>query len=43
MINGTPQAPQPAPSLRGAAVASVEQPAPAEGAFGVAALSFSGH
>ena len=46
MINGTPGAPQPAPaapSLRGSAVASVEQPVPAEGAFGVAALSFSGH
>jgi hypothetical protein len=43
MINGAPDAPQPAPGLRGPAVASVEQPAPAEGAFGVAALSFSGH
>jgi hypothetical protein len=44
MINGAPDAPPPAsPSLRGSAVASVEQPAPAEGAFGVAALSFSGH
>jgi hypothetical protein len=44
MINGTPDAPQPAsPGLRGPAVASVAQPAPAEDAFGVAALSFSGH
>ncbi|MET3840837.1 hypothetical protein [Bradyrhizobium sp. OAE829] len=46
MINGTPGAPQPAPaapSLRGSAVASVEQTAPAEGAFGVAALGFSSH
>ena len=44
MINGAPDAPQPAsPGRRGSAVASVEQPAPAEGAFGVAALSFSGH
>jgi hypothetical protein len=45
MINGAPDAPQPAPApgLRGSAVASVEQAAPAEGAFGVAALSFSGH
>jgi hypothetical protein len=44
MINGTPDAPQPAsPDLRGSAVASVAQPAPAEDAFGVAALSFSGH
>ena len=45
MINGGPDAPQPtpAPGLRGSAVASVEQPAPAEGAFGVAALSFSTH
>lgn len=43
MINGTPDTPQPAPSLRGSAVASVEQTAPAEGAFGVAALGFSGH
>ena len=43
MINGAPDAPQPVPGLRGPAVASVEQPAPAEGAFGVAALSFSGH
>ena len=46
MINGTPEAPQPAPaapSLRGSAVASVEPPAPAEGAFGVTALGFSSH
>jgi hypothetical protein len=46
MINGSPDAPQPAPApggLRGSAVASVEQASPAEGAFGVAALSFSGH
>jgi hypothetical protein len=45
MINGAPDTPQPAPApgLRGSAVASVEQTAPAEGAFGVAALSFSGH
>jgi hypothetical protein len=45
MINGAPDAPQPAPApgLRGSAVASVEQAPPAEGAFGVAALSFSGH
>jgi hypothetical protein len=45
MINGTPDTPQPAPApgRRGSAVASVEQAPPAEGAFGVAALSFSGH
>jgi hypothetical protein len=47
MINGSPDTPQPAPapspSRRGSAVASVEPAAPAEGAFGVAALSFSGH
>lgn len=44
MINGAPEAPQPAPGgLRGSAVASVEPAPPAEGAFGVAALSFSGH
>jgi hypothetical protein len=45
MINGAPDAPQapPGPGLRGSAVASVEPPAPAEGAFGVAALGFSGH
>src|SRR3977135_3006755 len=33
MINGAPDAPQPAPGLRGSAVASVEPLAPAEGAF----------
>lgn len=43
MINGTPDTPQPAPGLRGSAVASVDQSPPAEGAFGVAALGFSGH
>ena len=46
MINGAPDGPQPtpaSPSLRGSAVASVEQPAPAEGVFGVAALGFSAH
>src|SRR3954453_16776716 len=45
MINGAPDMTQgaPAPGLRGSAVASVEQTAPAEGAFGVAALSFSAH
>ncbi|MBR1152185.1 hypothetical protein [Bradyrhizobium sp. JYMT SZCCT0428] len=47
MINGTPEAPQPTPApspgLRGSAVASMEQTAPAEGAFGVAALGFSSH
>jgi hypothetical protein len=47
MINGAPDAPQPAPapspSRRGSAVASVEPAAPAEGAFGVAALGFSSH
>lgn len=46
MINGAPDAPQPAPatpSLRGSAVASVEQTAPAEGAHRVAALGFSTH
>ena len=42
MINGTPDAPLPAPSRRGAAVASAEGTVPAQGAFGVAALSFSG-
>jgi hypothetical protein len=42
MINGTPDAaPAPAPSRRGPAVASTDQTAPAEGAFGVAALGFS--
>ena len=46
MINGSPEAPLPTPSapgLRGPEVASVEANAPAVGAFGVAALSFSGH
>ena len=43
MINGAPDTPQPAPGLRGPAVASLEPATPAEGAFGVAALSFSGH
>src|SRR5438105_1941263 len=42
MINGTtPDAP--APGLRGSAVASVEPAAPAEGAFGVAALGYTSH
>ena len=46
MINGTtPDAPQPAPApgRRGSAVASVEPTAPAEGAFGVAALGYTSH
>jgi hypothetical protein len=43
MINGAPDAPQPAPGLRGSAVASVEPLAPAEGAFGVAALGYTSH
>lgn len=45
MVNGAPDAPPPAPepSLRGSAVASIEPAAPAEGAFGVAALGFSSH
>ena len=42
MINGTAP-PAPAPSLRGSAVASVEPAAPAEGAFGVAALAYTSH
>ena len=42
MINGTPDAaPAPAPERRGPAVASVEETAPAQGAAGVTALSFS--
>jgi len=42
MINGTPDAaPAPAPEHRGPAVASVEETAPAQGAAGVTALSFS--
>ena len=46
MINGAPDAPQPAPAtpgLRGSAVASVEQSSPAEGEHRVAALGFSSH
>ncbi len=45
MINGAPDTPQtpPSPGLRGSAIASVEPTSPAEGAFGVAALGFSGH
>src|SRR5438552_8245460 len=46
MINGTtPDVPQPAPApgRRGSAVASVEPTAPAEGAFGVAALGYTSH
>ena len=46
MINGTPDAapaPVPAtPGRRGPAVASIEPSAPAEGAFGVAALGYTG-
>ena len=46
MVNGTPDvapAPVPAtPGRRGPAVASAERPAPAEGAFGVAALGYTG-
>ncbi|SDO83183.1 hypothetical protein [Afipia sp. GAS231] len=45
MISGTPDAtpaPAPAPGRRGPAVASTEPAAPAEGAFGVAALSYTG-
>ena len=42
MINGTPDVlPASAPGRRGPAVASAE-PSPAEGAFGVAALSYTG-
>ena len=44
MINGTPDAaptPAPTPGRRGPAVASVEHTTPAEGAFGVAALSYT--
>jgi hypothetical protein len=42
MINGTPDAaPAPAPERRGPPVASVEETAPAQGAAGVTALSFS--
>jgi hypothetical protein len=43
MVNGTPDALPPAPGLRGSAVASVERPAPAEGAFGMAALAYTSH
>jgi hypothetical protein len=45
MINGTPDvapAPAPTPGRRGPAVASTEPVAPAEGAFGVAALGYTG-
>src|ERR1700675_141599 len=43
MINGPPDAaPAPAPGRRGPAVASTEQPVPAQGAFGVAALGYTG-
>ena len=42
MINGTPPS-APAPSLRGSAVASVAPAAPAEDAFGVAALGYTSH
>src|SRR5436190_10963852 len=42
MINGTPPS-APAPGLRGSAVASVEPAAPAEGAFGMAALGYTSH
>jgi hypothetical protein len=42
MINGTPDVPPAsAPGRRGPAVASAEPAAPAEGAFGVAALSYT--
>jgi hypothetical protein len=44
MINGTPDLPPasaPSPGRRGPAVASAEPAAPAEGAFGVAALSYT--
>jgi hypothetical protein len=47
MVNGTAPADvaplPPAPELRGPAVASAEQPAPASGAFGVSALGYSDH
>jgi hypothetical protein len=43
MINGTPEAAPPSPGLRGSAVASAEPLAPAEGAFGVAALGYTSH
>jgi hypothetical protein len=42
MVNGSPDAaPATAPERRGPAVASVEETTPAQGATGVAALSFS--
>jgi hypothetical protein len=44
MVNGTAPSdapPQPAPELRGPAVASADQPAPASGAFNVGALGYS--
>ncbi|SDI32771.1 MULTISPECIES: hypothetical protein [Bradyrhizobium] len=43
MINGTPDMPPASAPGRGPAVASAEPVAPAEGAFGVAALGFSSH
>ena len=43
MVNGTPDAPPPVPSLRGSAVASAERPAPAEAAFGMAVLAYTSH
>jgi hypothetical protein len=45
MINGTeaPPAPAAVPGLRGPAVASADQAAPAAGAYRVGALSYSGH
>jgi hypothetical protein len=43
MVNGTPDAPPPAPGLRGSAVASAERPAPAEAAFGMAVLAYTSH
>jgi hypothetical protein len=45
MINQTApaDAPQPAPTRHGPAVASADQPAPASGEFSVSALSFTGH
>ena len=45
MINGVPDAPPataPAPGRRGPAVASIDPDTPAKGAFGVAALSYTG-
>ena len=43
MVNGTPDGLQPAPGLRGPAVASVEPTPPAEGALSVAALGYTSH